>query len=226
MALAGSAAASPLLSEFMAANDSWLADEDGVFADWIEICNPDTAPLSLAGYHLTDDPADLRQWTFPEVTLDPGACLVVFASGKNRTDPGGELHTNFRLAAEGDYLALVAPDGVTLVTAFAPAYPDQFDNESFGIAQGSSPPEWTFFPMPTPGAPNGNGVRAGPVVQVLEPNPPQPVTGPLTVMARVSPANDPVAEVTLSYRRMFSVDTLLAMRDDGTGEDTAANDGV
>ena len=107
----------PRITEFMAANDSGLADEDGEFSDWIEIYNPDSAPISLAGYHLTDNATNLNKWTFPAVTLDPGAFLVVFASGKNRVDPAGRLHTDFQLSADGEYLALVAPNGATVVSA-------------------------------------------------------------------------------------------------------------
>src|SRR6266513_424236 len=114
----------PCITEFMAANDSVLADEDGEFSDWIEIQNPDSTPISLAGYSLTDNAANLDKWTFPAVTLNPGAYLVVFASGKNRADPVGQLHTDFQLSADGGYLALVAPNGVTL-SAFAPAYRPQ-----------------------------------------------------------------------------------------------------
>ncbi|HSH14685.1 MAG TPA: lamin tail domain-containing protein, partial [Verrucomicrobiae bacterium] len=125
----------PRITEFMAANDAVLADEDGEYSDWIEIHNPDGAPISLEGYHLTDNAANLDKWTFPAVTLNAGAYLVVFASGKNRADPAGPLHTDFQLSAEGEYLALVAPDGVTVVSAFAPAYPPQFENESFGLGQ-------------------------------------------------------------------------------------------
>ena len=33
--------ATPVISEFMADNDTVLADEDGDFSDWIEIHNPD-----------------------------------------------------------------------------------------------------------------------------------------------------------------------------------------
>jgi hypothetical protein len=128
----------PRITEFMAANDPGLTDEDGAFSDWIEIHNPDRAPVSLAGYHLTDNAANLNKWTFPAVTLDTGAYLVVFASGKNRSDPAGRLHTDFQLSAEGEYLALVAPDGVTVVSAFAPAYPPQFGNVSFGLGQPGS----------------------------------------------------------------------------------------
>src|SRR5687767_7505831 len=79
--------AAPQITEFMADNESSLADEDGAFSDWIEIHNPDSNAVSLAGYHLTDNPTNLTRWTFPAVTLNPDAYLVVFASGKDRTNP-------------------------------------------------------------------------------------------------------------------------------------------
>ncbi len=216
----------PVISEFLAANDSVLTDEDGAFSDWIEIHNPEVVSISLAGYHLTDDPEDLGKWTFPAVTLDPGAYLVVFASGKNRTDPAGELHTDFRLSAEGEYLALVAPDGATAVSAFAPAYPPQFENESFGLGAGASPPGWSFFSTPTPGTTNGSGTRAGPVVYTLVTNPPPPVSGPLIITARVLPANSPVSTVSLYYRWMFAAEAMVPMRDDGSEGDAHPGDGI
>ena len=126
------------------------ADADGDFSDWIEIHNPDAAAVPLAGYHLTDDPTDLTKWTFPAVTLDAGGYLVVFASNKDRTDPGSELHTNFRLGASGEYLALVAPDGTTVLSEFAPVFPPQFDDQSFGLGVPGSAsnvdvtPLWSF----------------------------------------------------------------------------------
>ena len=99
----------PIISEFMAANASGLADEDGDFSDWIEIHNPAAVPISLAGYHLTDDAANPGKWTFPAMTLNPGASLVVFASGKNRTDPAGQLHTDFQLSSDGRLTSPQAP---------------------------------------------------------------------------------------------------------------------
>ena len=47
--------AAPTISEFMSANDTTIADEDGEFEDWIEIHNPDQTPLNLDGYYLTDN---------------------------------------------------------------------------------------------------------------------------------------------------------------------------
>jgi hypothetical protein len=177
---------------------------------------------SLAGYHLTDNAAHLDKWTFPAVTLDSDGYLIVFASGKDRRDPAGQLHTNFRLAADGEYLALVAPDGVTVDSAFAPAYPPQFDNQSFGLSQPESSPVWSFFAIPTPGAPNGIGTPAGPVFDAVDKNPPQQEAGPLTITATVRQVNGPVAMVNLYYRRMFGSETMVPMRDDGTGGDVMA----
>ena len=214
------------ITEFMASNVSRLADEDGDFPDWIEVHNPDNVTVTLAGFHLTDEAANLDKWTFPAVTLNPGAILVVFASGKNRNNPAALLHTNFRLSADGDYLALVAPDGTTVVSDFAPSYPAQIQNRSFGLAPLADDPVWSFFSTPTPGKPNKGGTRAGPTISVVDKNPTQPEVGPLTVAVVVRPTNDPVATVTLYYRKMFGRDTMLPMNDDGIEGDAAGNDGV
>jgi autotransporter-associated beta strand protein len=127
-------AANPVISELMASNQNGLTDEDGEFSDWVEIHNPTTAAVDLDGWRLTDTPDDLNQWTFPNVTLDAGAYLVVFASGKDRTAAGSELHTNFKLDSDGEYLALVAPDG-TVAHSFTPRFPRQKDDVSYGLGQ-------------------------------------------------------------------------------------------
>ena len=110
--------ADPVISEFMAANTETLADQDGDFSDWIEIYNPDATAVDLSGWHLTDDASDLNQWPFPAVTLPAKGRLVVFASGKDRVDPANELHTNFSLGSNGDYLALVQPGGAVIASDF------------------------------------------------------------------------------------------------------------
>ncbi len=119
------------ISEFMAMNDSGLKDEDGAASDWLEIVNAGNAAVNLQGWFLTDDPANRTRWAFPARSLGAGAYLVVFTSGKNRRPAQGNLHTDFRLASEGGYLALVRPDGVTVQKEFAP-YPRQRPNISYG----------------------------------------------------------------------------------------------
>ncbi len=127
----------------MASNSTTLADEDGQFSDWIEIENSGPDSVNLENWYLTNqsdfsaaDPDSY--WTFPSRTLASGQRLVVFASSKNRKPASpGELHTDFQLAASGEYLALVAPDGVTKTTEFAPTYPKQEGDISYGFGQPS-----------------------------------------------------------------------------------------
>ena len=121
------------ISEFMASNLDSLDDEDGDSPDWIELFNPGDSPVDLDGWYLSDDPAQLTKWPIPGITLGGGQFVVIFASDKNRRDPAGELHTNFKLSAGGDYLALVRPDGVTVEHGYAPSYPAQITDVSYGI---------------------------------------------------------------------------------------------
>jgi hypothetical protein len=130
---AASMQANPVITEFMADNVASIADEDGAFSDWIEIHNPTASPLNLDQWALTDSTAQLTKWRFPAVTLQPGGFLLVWASGKNRVNPAAPLHTNFSLAAGGEYLALVRPDGTTVQQQFAPKFPAQAENESYGL---------------------------------------------------------------------------------------------
>ena len=96
-----------VISEFLASNFSILTDEDGDNSDWIEISNLSDQTIDLDGWALTDDVDDLQRWVMPKVILEPAEKLVVFASGKNRANFNQELHTNFKLNASGEYLALI-----------------------------------------------------------------------------------------------------------------------
>ena len=125
---------SVFITEFMAANRKTLADRDRQFSDWIEIYNAGASAVNLEGWYLTDKQSDLRRWKFPATPLAANSYLLVFASQKNRRQPGAELHTNFKLSTEGGYLALVKPDGVTIASEFAAPYPEQFADVSYGLA--------------------------------------------------------------------------------------------
>ncbi|HAB15609.1 MAG TPA: hypothetical protein DCE44_04070, partial [Verrucomicrobiales bacterium] len=123
-----------VVSEFLASNKGGLADGYQDTPDWIELQNTGSEPVNLAGWHLTDNLAELGKWTFPNETLAPGAFLVVFASGRNERDPAGNLHTSFQLDADGETVALVNPDGVTVASTLnAPPRP-QLANISFGLS--------------------------------------------------------------------------------------------
>ena len=123
--------ASVYLSELVAWGGSDLTDADGDHPDWIEIANAGDETADLAGWTLSDDASDLDKWVFPSVSLAPDERLVVFASGKDRTDPQSELHASFSLDADGEYLALVDADG-TIISEFEHGFPEQKSGLSYG----------------------------------------------------------------------------------------------
>lgn len=131
-------AADVFISEFAASNGDGLRDEDGDNPDWIEIFNAGPDDAELGGWHLTDNAENLTKWSFPDQVLPGGSYLVVFASGKERAEVGKPLHTNFRLSAGGEYLALTQDgrgDAIDVVSEFAPEYPQQLADASFGVTQ-------------------------------------------------------------------------------------------
>ena len=143
------------LNEFMAVNTRTLVDQDREYSDWIELYNAGSQPVNLAGWYLTDAKGNLAKWAFPSTPIASGGFVIVFASGKDRAVPGQELHASFKLGSDGGYLALVEPDGTTIASEFAPAYPRQFGDVSYGRYQGTN----VFFTKPTPGAVNGPGLE-------------------------------------------------------------------
>ena len=146
----------PAISEVSTSNSSLIDDEDGDSPDWIEIYNPSGTAAILNGYYLTDDPKDLRKWRIPNMVLPSGELLIIFASNKNRAVAGAELHTNFSLSSNGEYLALSKEDGADthILSEFNPLAA-QSNNTSWGVfpdglTQG-------YFTSPTPGLANNTG---------------------------------------------------------------------
>ncbi len=142
------------ITEFLASNSHGLTDIDGDHSDWIELFNGGPTVVNLKGWSLTDNVDQPRKWVFPAVPLNPGAYLVVFASGKDRTNAATQLHTSFSLSAAGEYLALFPPESDAPTTEFAPAYPSQRTDISYGVRAGQR----YYFNPPSPGAANTGGV--------------------------------------------------------------------
>jgi hypothetical protein len=213
------------ISEFMAVNGGVLADEDGDPSDWIEIHNRGTTDLALGGWYLTDDRRDPAKWRFPQTTLPADGYLVVFASGKDRAVSGAELHSNFSLSSSEAYLALVEPSGTAIAWEYAPTYPRQFENVSYGLVAGI---QERYLVAPTPGALNGaQPANQGAIISDVRQTPALPTAGdPLLVTASVGQVLAPVRAVTLHWRVMFGATTSTPMRDDGAHGDGAAEDGI
>lgn len=192
LAWADGARAMPVISEFMASNKTVLADEDGSFADWLELYNPDAMAVNLNGWYLTDNAKKLTKWKLPAVTLPPGGYLVIFASSKDRTDPTKPLHTNFDLSAGGEYLGLIQPDGVTVASDYAPTFPAQVADVSYGITEPAAvgeSPQRGFFATATPGAANGGAAALALPANVAFSRPAGTFTGVITVSLSGAGAN-------------------------------------
>jgi hypothetical protein len=144
-----------LITEFMAKNNEILIDQDREFHDWIELYNSSNTAIQLHGWHLTDRDSDLQQWTFSDGVIEPNGYLLVYASGKDIHDSTAS-HTNFSLSSDGEFLAVVKPDG-TISHSYSPAYPNQdvsHQGFSYGIDEQM---QERFFLNPTPLAPNAEG---------------------------------------------------------------------
>ena len=147
-----------IISEFLAAqSDLGRKDEDGEAQDWIEIFNTTSSPVNLAGWSLTDDPEESDLWLFPNITIGAGARLVVYASGKDRRPTSGNLHTNFKLNAGGEFLGLYNAESPRLAMT-AIHFPEQRNDFSYGL---DSSGFWQYFQTPTPGAANGTTTIVG-----------------------------------------------------------------
>lgn len=148
----------PRINEFSADTASeGLLDEDGDNEDWIEIYNPGPNAADLSTFYLTDDSTTLNKWAIPAVIMQPDTYLIIFASGKDRANAGSQLHTNFKLSANGEYLALTRDDGnggFAVAGEFSPEYPPQEEGFSFGFAPDGI--SLGFLEIPTPNSANGD----------------------------------------------------------------------
>lgn len=137
-----------VINEFLAKNNSIITDSAGQFEDWIELYNPTNQTVSLTGYYLTDNEDSLMQWKFPDgISIAPLDYLLLWCD--NDLDQTG-LHTNFKLNADGEFIALTSPDGVTILDSIS--FGMQYADTSLGrIPDGES--TWNFL-TPTPGKKN------------------------------------------------------------------------
>ncbi len=147
----------PLLwiNEVMPHNGSVRADNAGEFDPWIELFNAGTTAVDLAGCHLSQDPQNSRQWTFPGGwTMAPGQRLLVWADAQPQQTGGADLHAAFRLNRfEGTVVLAWDHLGRTLVLD-ALTYADVAADQAFGSYPEGDPHSRQIFHYPTPALPN------------------------------------------------------------------------
>lgn len=177
-------------------------------------------PVSLSfvqGWALTDDPEDLAKWPMPAITIESDGYAIIFASGKDRVSQEA-AHTNFRLSIDGEYLALVRPDG-SLASVIANEYPRQIPDISYGIPDfnGGAAGDvlMTFLMEPTPGEVNSGPLSTGPYISSVQHESEGELHSPgvdITVTAVVTESTHPIDSVSLIYQVMYGEERSLPMR--------------
>ncbi len=82
-----SAAKDIKITELLASNASSGYDERGGTSDWIELRNVSTKPISLKNYRISDKSNFSMAFTLPDTVLQPGGCMLVWASKYPDTVP-------------------------------------------------------------------------------------------------------------------------------------------
>ncbi len=137
------------------------AVSSGTDTDWVELHNTTAAPLSLAGYRLTEAP-EQEGYVFGEVVIEASGYYTVACD--DELPDGVSPCAPFSLDRFGDTLYLYTPDGVlcdSLETG------KQRLNTTSGRA-GNDRSTRVYFDTPTKGAANGtaySGYAVAPVIQ-------------------------------------------------------------
>ncbi|MDR0397192.1 MAG: lamin tail domain-containing protein [Oscillospiraceae bacterium] len=138
------------LNEISPRNRAAIIDEDGDASDWIELINERGYAVSLEGYALSDNESRLSKWVFPKgATIPANGVLLVFASGKDRADPNGELHANFRIDGEREAIMLANPRGQLVDHTVVERTP-----KDASWARSADLSSWSITYQATPGEPN------------------------------------------------------------------------
>jgi len=136
------------INEFMASNSKTIADEAGEYDDWIEIYNNSKDSINMSGLYFSDALNNPTKWLFPDVTIPAKGFLIIWTDA----DTGqGNLHTNFKLGAEGEQICIF--DGSNFIDSLT------FGQQKPDISYGRYPDGtdvWYFYVSSTPGSSNGS----------------------------------------------------------------------
>ncbi len=137
------------INELMADNDVTITSPNGTYEDWIELYNAGSIALNLSDLYLTDDLDTPMLWQFPNTTvINPGDYLLIWADGSVAEDI---LHLPFKLDANGDFIAIIAADGKTIIDSVS--FQKQLRDISYGRTSDGGE-KWDYLSSPSPGSTN------------------------------------------------------------------------
>ena len=122
-----------------------------VASDWVEIYNSTGSAVSLAGYGLSNNPKNPAKWVFPDISIEPGEYLLLYATGSADKAQKKNLKLNFCISSTGEALFFFDPNGKLIDKLSAGR---MRSGQSYG-RDGSD--NRFYYAEPTPGAQNGKG---------------------------------------------------------------------
>ena len=135
-----------VISEVMSSNNTAVTDENGKYADWIEIWNSTDRPINLKGLGLSDK-GDRVRFLFPNVSLEADGRAVVFCDNTNQSIPNRAFHAKFKLSSVGETIYLYDPNAYLIDSCKTPI---MASDESWALVDGNFQ-NVTWF---SPGFPN------------------------------------------------------------------------
>ena len=122
-----------------------------VATDWVELHNSTGSAVSLAGYGLSNNPKNPAKWVFPDISIEPGEYLLLYATGSADKAQKKNLKLNFNISSTGEALFFFDPNGKLIDKLSAGR---MRSGQSYG-RHGSD--NRFYYAEPTPGAQNGKG---------------------------------------------------------------------
>lgn len=122
-----------------------------VASDWVELHNSTGSAVSLGGYGLSNNPKNPAKWVFPDISIEPGEYLLLYATGSADKAQKKNLKLNFNISSTGEALFFFDPNGKLIDKLSAGRMKS---GQSYG-RDGSD--NRYYYADPTPGAPNGKG---------------------------------------------------------------------
>ena len=122
-----------------------------VASDWVELHNSTGSAVSLAGYGISNNPKNPAKWVFPDISIEPGEYLLLYATGSADKAQKKNLKLNFCISSTGETLFFFDPNGKLIDKLSAGR---MRSGQSYG-RDGSD--NRFYYAEPTPGAQNGKG---------------------------------------------------------------------
>lgn len=114
-----------VINEILPENKGNFINKSGEYSGYIEIINNGEKSVNISNYSLSNDESVSFKWQIPNTVLGSGEVLLVYTSGKSRTE--GELSTSFKLRNKSGVVILTNDKGQVIDKV-------KYDNIGNGVA--------------------------------------------------------------------------------------------